>query len=653
MTIELLGIDTGGTFTDFVYLGQGQFKVHKVLSTPENPVLAIEQGIDDLDLMTKIKAGTLRVIHGTTVATNALLEEKGVSTAYITNSGMRDLLKIGRQTRLELYNLKPSKLEPPIEDSLIFEVGGRHNSVGQEIEPLNQEELRNLKKAVQSKKPKSIAINLLFSYMNNDHEKRIEALFTDDYFISRSSYLLPEQNEYERGMTTWINAWIGPLINKYMLSLTRFFSPNPISILQSNATTIASHQASKRAANLILSGPAGGLTAVRLFQSSDVISFDMGGTSTDVSLLRDDIRLKNIRVVGKFPLAVPMADIHTIGAGGGSIAFIDKGGLLQVGPESAGAKPGPACYGMGGDRPTVTDANLILGRLVPDTFLGGTIPLYLDKAVNAVSPLAERLSLNIHQTALGIVSIANESMTQALRHISIQRGFDPSRFTLVCFGGAGGLHICELAKAMNITRAMIPIMSGVLSALGMIATNPGRELTRTYCKLLDKIKREEIHLLCEDLLTSGVNELTAEGVINITHQFSMDLRYLGQTSTIRVPFTNISTSKKQFNEIHQQQYGHKHELPIELLNLRLHLEAQPLPLRIPKLKIAGNTKPVRFVDLPEVGKSVPIFSRENLAPKQKLAGPALISDSHSTTLVMRGWELEVDNVGNLWLNLAK
>ncbi|MAI41281.1 MAG: hydantoinase/oxoprolinase family protein [Candidatus Azotimanducaceae bacterium] len=653
MTIELLGIDTGGTFTDFVYLGQGQFKVHKVLSTPENPVLAIEQGIDDLDLMTKIKAGTLRVIHGTTVATNALLEEKGVSTAYITNSGMRDLLKIGRQTRLELYNLKPSKLEPPIEDSLIFEVGGRHNSVGQEIEPLNQEELRNLKKAVQSKKPKSIAINLLFSYMNNDHEKRIEALFTDDYFISRSSYLLPEQNEYERGMTTWINAWIGPLINKYMLSLTRFFSPNPISILQSNATTIASHQASKRAANLILSGPAGGLTAVRLFQSSDVISFDMGGTSTDVSLLRDDIRLKNIRVVGKFPLAVPMADIHTIGAGGGSIAFIDKGGLLQVGPESAGAKPGPACYGMGGDRPTVTDANLILGRLVPDTFLGGTIPLYLDKAVNAVSPLAERLSLNIHQTALGIVSIANESMTQALRHISIQRGFDPSRFTLVCFGGAGGLHICELAKAMNITRAMIPIMSGVLSALGMIATNPGRELTRTYCKLLDKIKREEIHLLCEDLLTSGVNELKAEGVINITHQFSMDLRYLGQTSTIRVPFTNISTSKKQFNEIHQQQYGHKHELPIELLNLRLHLEAQPLPLRIPKLKIAGNTKPVRFVDLPEVGKSVPIFSRENLAPKQKLAGPALISDSHSTTLVMRGWELEVDNVGNLWLNLAK
>ena len=199
MTIQLLGIDTGGTFTDFVYLGHGQFKVHKVLSTPENPVLAIEQGIDDLDLMTEIKAGTLRVIHGTTVATNALLEEKGVSTAYITNSGMKDLLKIGRQTRLELYNLKPSKLEPPIKDSLIFEVGGRHNSVGQEIEPLNQEELRNLKKAVQAKRPKSIAINLLFSYMNDEHEKRIEALFTNDYFVSRSSYLLPEQNEYERG----------------------------------------------------------------------------------------------------------------------------------------------------------------------------------------------------------------------------------------------------------------------------------------------------------------------------------------------------------------------------------------------------------------------------------------------------------------------
>lgn len=647
----LLGIDTGGTFTDFVYLGGGKLTVHKVLSTPRNPALAIKQGIQDMELLGDINAGKVRVIHGTTVATNALLEGTGVPTAYITNVGMKDILKIGRQTRLELYSLKPSKLETPIDDSLIFEVSGRHDFMGEEINSLNRTELKSLKKAVDSKRPMAIAINLLFSFLNNTHEKEIEALFSKDYFVSRSSHILPERNEYERGITTWINAWIGPLINEYMLNLLALFAPSPISIMQSNVTTIAANQASKRAANLVLSGPAGGLSAAQLFQPENIISFDMGGTSTDVSLITNGIRLRNDSVIGNFPLAVPMADIHTIGAGGGSIAFIDKGGLLQVGPESAGAKPGPACYGLGGDRPTVTDANLILGRLVPETFLNGAIHLNLERAIEALSPLAEQLSLSIQEAALGILRIANENMIQALRHISIERGFDPSNFKIVCFGGAGGLHVCELAEAMNIKQAIIPVMSGVLSALGMIASNPGRELVRTYCKPLDQVTTEEIQKLYDELMKSGLNELHAEGVSDITHIFSMDLRYLGQTSTICIPFSSLSTSKQRFREAHQDQYGHTLNLPIELLNLRLRLEATPLNFEIPKIKTTLKPDPARLINLPEVGERVPIILKDSLIPKQKISGPALISDSHSTALINNKWDLEIDEVGTLLLTL--
>ena len=650
MTTYLLGIDTGGTFTDFVYSAGSELTVHKVLSTPDNPALAIKQGIQDMGLLEDIKSGRVRVVIGTTVATNALLEGTGVPTAYITNVGMKDILKIGRQTRLDLYSLKPRKLETPIEDSLLFEISGRHDSLGEEIYPLEDSELISLKKAVDSKRPMAIAINLLFSFINDAHEKKIEALFSKDYFVSRSSEILPERNEYERGITTWINAWLGPLINDYILKLISLFTPSSISVMQSNVTTIAANQAAKRAANLVLSGPAGGLSAAQLFQTENLISFDMGGTSTDVSLITNGIRLRNDSVIGHFPLALPMADIHTIGAGGGSIAFIDRGGLLQVGPESAGATPGPACYGLGGKRPTVTDANLILGRLVPETFLDGTIRLNLKRAVEALSPLAKELSLSIQQVALGIVQIANENMIQALRHISVQRGFDPSNFKIICFGGAGGLHVCELAEAMNIKQAIIPTMSGVLSALGMIVTNPGRELVKTYCRSLDSVTRGEIQTLYDELMASGLTELQAEGVRDVNHLFSMDLRYLGQTSTIRIPFSNFSRIKERFKEAHQSQFGHTFDLPIELLNLRLRLEAKPLDFKIPAIKTTIKPSLNRFVNLPEVGKSVPMIFKDSLAPRQKLLGPALISDRHSTALVRDNWGFEVDEAGTLLLN---
>ena len=650
MAAHLLGVDTGGTFTDFVYLGQNTFRVHKVLSTPANPALAIEQGIQELDLRDIVKSGDLTVIHGTTVATNATLQGNGVETAYITNSGIADVLQIGRQTRFELYNLKTSKAEPPIEQSLVFEINARLDADGKEVTPIDATQLAALRKAVEHRQPVSIAINLLFSFLNDAHEKQIEALFEDKFFVSRSSYVLPEYREYERGITTWVNAWIGPLIKDYMLAVKRLLAPSPISVMQSAGTTIAAEQAANRAVNLLLSGPAGGLSAARLFQEGNIITFDMGGTSTDVSLLSEGIRLTNDNVVGQFPIAVPMADIHTIGAGGGSIAYIDQGGLLQVGPESAGANPGPACYGLGGTSATVTDANLILGRLRPDAFLGGSMSLSRDRAHDALAPLASALSLNINETALGILSIANEHMIQALRHISIQRGFNPNDFTLVCFGGAGGLHLCALAEAMNINRAILPVMSGVLSALGMIATNPGRELIRTYRKGIHQLTEVELRLLFDTLLVEGTTELNAEGVSEIDHRFSLDLRYVGQTFTINVPFTDIPSSEENFHKLHEKQYGHTLDKPVELLNIRVHLEATRAPLNIPLLPTSNPGKPIEVVDLPEIGKKVPVYERDPLGGQQKLDGPALIVDRHATSLVLAGWQLVVDEVGNILLS---
>ena len=649
MAAHLLGVDTGGTFTDFVYLSQYTFRVHKVLSTPSNPALAISKGIQDLDLGDIVKSGNLLVIHGTTVATNVALQGRGVETAYITNRGIADVLRIGRQTRSKLYDLRASKVEPPIKQSLTFEVDARLDANGNEVTALNESQLTQLKKAVELRKPDSIAINLLFSFLNDEHEKRIEALFDEAFFVSRSSYVLPEYKEYERGITTWVNAWIGPLIKDYMLAVERLLAPSPISIMQSSGTTIAADQAAKRAVNILLSGPAGGLSAARLFQTRNIITFDMGGTSTDVSLISDGIRLTNDNIVGEFPIAVPMADIHTIGAGGGSIAYIDGGGLLQVGPHSAGANPGPACYGLGGREATVTDANLVLGRLRPEAFLGGTMILNRQLAVDALAPIAAKFSLSVEDAALGILRVANEHMCQALRHISIQRGFNPNDFTLVCFGGAGGLHLCALAEAIKINRAMLPVMSGVLSALGMIATNPGREMARTHRKDMHQLTEQELQSLFSALLKKGSAELKAEGVSRVDHTFSLDLRYVGQAFTINVPFTNILSCEESFHKLHYRQYGHSLSAPVELLNVRVHIEGKRAPLKIPPLQASQEGESTELIDLPDIGQQVPVFERESLCANQKLEGPSLIVDRYATSLVLEGWQLEVDEVGNILL----
>lgn len=649
MSLHYLGIDTGGTFTDFVCLNDGKLMLHKVLSTPAAPEQAIAQGIRDMGLAAALGRGEVRIIHGTTVATNAALQGKGVPTAYITNSGLADVLRIGRQTRSELYDLNVTIPTPPVDPSLLFEVDARMDARGNVVQELSKDTLAALKSKVDTRRPEAIAINLLFSFLNPEHEQQIEALFADDYFVSRSSFVLSEYREYERGVATWLNGWIGPLIREYMLSLQRLVTPSSLSIMQSTGITISADQASRRAVNLLLSGPAGGLAAATLSVPHHLITFDMGGTSTDVALISDGIRLTRENHVARFPVAVPMADIHTIGAGGGSIAFMDQGGLLQVGPASAGANPGPACYGLGGDQPTVTDANVVLGRLRPDAFLGGKMRLDPALARSAVAGLASKLGMSLDEAASGIIDVANEHMIQALRAISVQRGFDPQDFSLVCFGGAGGLHLCALAEAMGMHQAVVPMMSGVLSALGMLVARPGRELTRTTRALLDDLGDTDLSAMLAELEQSGASELRTEGVDDYRAEYSLDLRYLGQTATINIPFDQHGNVSAAFAAAHEDRYGHRLAKPIEVLNLRVHLEADRELVRLPDLPDQTPGKPRQRVDLAGVGQRVPVFSRRELARQQTIRGPSLIIDDHATTLVASSWEMKVDDAGNLRL----
>ena len=356
----LLGVDTGGTFTDFVLLDDSRLRIHKVLSTPDAPEQAILQGIDELGIGAVAAAGQLVVIHGSTVATNAALEGKGVRTVFITNRGFADMLSIGRQARSELYQLQPALTAPPVPADLCLETGGRMTPGGDELVPLGRADLESLRAQIEALQPEAVAINLLYAFVDDRYERAIEASLPAGLFCSRSSEVLPEHGEYERGIATWLNASLGPLMASYLQRLQQALAPGPVTIMQSSGGTIALEQAARRAVNLLLSGPAGGLAAARhighLCGQPRLMSFDMGGTSTDVALIDGEIRLSNEGHIGRWPVAVPMVDMHTIGAGGGSLAFVDGANLLHVGPQSAGASPGPACYGLGGTQATVTDA---------------------------------------------------------------------------------------------------------------------------------------------------------------------------------------------------------------------------------------------------------------------------------------------------------
>jgi len=663
--LAYLGVDTGGTFTDFVLFHDQQIRCFKCPSTPASPELAILNGIRELGLQDLIGQGRLVVVHGSTVATNAALEGKGAKTVFITNRGFADMLSIGRQTRQALYDLKPKAKAIPVATELCLETGGRFGADGNIVEPLTQHDIDTLISEIAALKPEAVAINLLFSFINPDFEKVLAANIPDGIFVSRSSEVLPEYKEYERGMATWLNAWLGPKVAQYLGNLQASLNTTPISVMQSSGGTTDAANASQRAVNLLLSGPAGGLAAAKhlgdTLQRAKLMTFDMGGTSSDVALINGDIKLTNEGRIGPYPVAVPMVDMHTIGAGGGSIAYLDEGGMLRVGPESAGADPGPACYNKGGIRPTVTDANLVLGRLPANARLGGAMPLDSEAASLAVSELANALGVSIEETAAGIIDIANEHMVRALRVISVQRGHDPEEFSLCCFGGAGGLHICALADALGCPEIIVPNYAGVFSALGMLLAPRERQLSRTINTGLSDIDKHVLQQSLDELADTGRQQLKAEGIdsAQIVAHPSVDLCYVGQSYTLNLAWQDdIDTLQNAFHRAHRDLYGHELDIPIQLINIRQALRADTLAITLPDIM---NNTPAEALDTQTVmmassenrlekNSQVPRYERAQLACEQVIRGPALISDAVATLWLEQKWQAKVDRQGHLLLS---
>lgn len=646
-----LGVDTGGTFTDFVLLDGGRLRVHKVLSTPAAPEEAILRGVAELGLA----GAALRMAHGSTVATNALLEGKGARTLYVGNRGLKDLLAIGRQARRELYNLQPEPLPPPVPRELCVECGGRLGADGSVVEGLTSQDLLGLLDRIEALQPRAVAINLLFSYLDDRFERAIAAILPPDLFVSRSSAVLAEEREYERGIATWLNSYVGPLVEGYLQRLEGALGAeaSSLAVMLSSGGTIDARRAGRHAVEMLLSGPAGGLMGARFVAAAAgrerLLTFDMGGTSTDVALIDGEVRLTSEGRIAGYPVAVPMVEMHTIGAGGGSIAWLDAGGMLQVGPESAGADPGPACYGRGGERPTVTDANLVLGRLRPDAFLGGRMALDAAAARAAVARVAEPLGLTVEAAALGIVRVADERMARALRVISVARGIDPRGFTLLSFGGAGGLHVCALAEALGLAEALVPLHAGVLSALGMLVAPPARRLSRTVAGLVADFPPRELERHFDELIQQGGGELAAEGVTELRVQRSADLRYRGQSFTLNLPWRGGAATAHDFNLAHEARYGHRLDAPVELVNLRVGLLGPEPAVALERLAAGGAAAEPAAAALYGIAVAVPVYARAALAAGSELAGPALITEEVATTYLAPGWRGRVDGVGNLLL----
>ena len=648
-----LGIDTGGTFTDFILFDKdsGAISIHKVLSTPDAPERAILQGIADLGIETT----GLLLVHGSTVATNAVLEGKGVRTAYITNRGLADVLTIGRQARKELYNLQPDKQPPLIALELCLEVESRLSAEGEALSRLSDGDLEKLRDQIETLKPEAVAINLLFSFIDDTEEKRIEAILPEQLFSSRSSDVLPEYREYERGMTTTLNAYVGPLMQGYMNRLKQKTPGSRLSVMQSSGGTASAHHAGRYPVQLLLSGPAGGLKGAQFVAEKSgfdrLLTFDMGGTSTDVSIIDRRIGFTTEAQIGGYPVAVPMVDMHTIGAGGGSLASVDAGGLLLVGPESAGADPGPACYGKG-DGAAVTDANVVLGRLLPAAFLGGNMQLDKARAEKAVDAIAQTLGMERYEAASGIIEVVNDHMVRALRVMSVQRGEDPKDYTLVSFGGAGGLHVCALAEALQMTRAMVPVNAGVLSALGMLAAEPSRERAITLRQVLDGCDQESVAEHYEQLRKLAEQELREiAGDCEAIVEYSADLRYLGQSYTLNLPWSEPEKLVEAFHRLHESQYGHRMAIEVELVNLRVRLLGERPEFDLPEWQPAAESQP-GTTSVFGIDEPVPVYARDTLNQGQCIDGPALITETTSTTWISPGWQAHVDHWGNLVLGVT-
>lgn len=674
-----VGVDTGGTFTDFVYaMRDGRTGMFKVASTPADPARAITEGLRRIASESQVAVSELEIVHGTTVGTNALLERRGARAALVTTKGFADVLAIGRQARPALYDLNATRPDAIIPRHLRFGVGERVAATGEVLEALDEGALVELVAKLKRARVESVAVSLLFSFLHPAHEQLIaRALAELGVPLSVSHEILPEYREFERTSTVAINAYLQPLMGAYLKRL----SARRLRVMQSSGGSISAEAAAREPVRTILSGPAGGvvgaLRAASAAGSTDIITFDMGGTSTDVALCAGgEMLTTNEATVAGLPVAVPVLDIHTVGAGGGSIARVDAGGSLRVGPESAGAEPGPAAYGRG-RLPTVTDANLVLGRFGGAQLLGGDFKLDAERARAVLEQLAREMSaasgqrLTAHEAALGVVGVVNAGMERALRVVSIERGYDSRSFALVSFGGAGGLHAVALAESLRIPRVVVPQRPGALSALGALASDVVMDASRTV--MLDtttaaaggRRQQRDLESAFQEMERAARIALRREGFSDERqrHVRSVSARYKGQSFELEIDAKSAQTLAAAFHRAHLARYGYaQKESAVEIVSARLR--SRGVVAKLPRERVARSTNSSRvaskanppttalvyFTAKPE---RVRLYAREELKAGARLQTPCIVTEYSSTTLVPEAVRAHVDREGNLIIELGK
>ncbi|MCE1247742.1 MAG: hydantoinase/oxoprolinase family protein [Firmicutes bacterium] len=673
--ISFTGIDIGGTFTDAVMYKDGKFYIHKTLTTKQNPALGVIEALKNLP------EGGFTLTHGSTLATNAVLERKGSKTALIATSGVQDILFTARQDRPALYEPEPRKKSPLVERQFCYGAPERTDSKGAILKPPDMEKVREYILEASKNGITSLAVCLLFSFKNDETEKKIKESASKLLdFVTISSEVLPEYREYERTSTTVLNAYISPILKTYITYLEQVIKEMggvSFRIMESGGGIIPAAEAGRLGVRTILSGPAGGVAgAFHIAKQAGIdkiITLDMGGTSTDVSLCDGFIAETREGEIDGFPIRVPMVDIVTIGAGGGSIAFADEAGSLKTGPRSAGSDPGPAAFGKGTE-PTVTDALVALGYLTPEDFQEKNVMVDKQRTEESLETVAVKLGLTKEQTADGIIKIALSHMEKALRVVSLERGYDPSSFTLIPFGGAGPIHSPSLAEALGINRILIPQYPGVLSALGMLLCDFRMDFTRTILLPVDKIDENKYREEFQSLYERVFEFLHRNKFANARLEFSFDARYRGQSFELNIPFgsaycvpvedgfrlpplpePDFTKVTSIFHNLHQIRYNfHRESETVEIVNFRLNL-------------ITGSTKPVvceaepvestaepetereiiRVCDDDIVKVLIPVFSRENLKPGMKIPSPAIIRQYDTIIHIPENWNAVTDK----WLNL--
>jgi len=678
--MKVIGVDVGGTFTDFhiMDLEGGGDRVFKRPSTPDNPADAIIEGLKTLVAEGEVDASEIRrICHGTTVATNALIQRKGGTVALVTTEGFRDLLEIGRQTRPHMYDVNLDHPAPLVERQLRLTAAERVDARGQVLRDLDDADVSRLVEQFVADGVKSCAVCLLFSFLNPEHERKIgAALEAAGISTSLSCEVQPEFREYERMSTTVLNAYLVPVMNHYLAKLEQALSEDlpeaSVGINQSSGGLMSIRQARRFPVRTALSGPAGGVIGAahiaRLAGREDVITLDMGGTSADVCMIESELAgVAFDRSIGGFPVRLPMVDVNAVGAGGGSIVWFDRGGMLQVGPYSAGAKPGPACYGLGGTEPTVTDANVVLGRLDKDNFLGGEMSLDVAGAEKVVGEIAQTLGLGIDEAAVGIITVLNSNMANAIRSRTVQKGIDPRDFSLMAFGGAGPLHGAEVADMLGVPEVIVPAYPGITSALGLLASELKYDSIRTQFQVSNALNIDRLNADFLQMEEDINRQFDADSVAaaDVTVLRFADARYIGQGYELRVDIdggtidaASMERTFEQFHRIHEAEYGHTFpQSPIEIVNIRVTGTAPSPQLEWPKTKEGGSrdkalvkTAKTKFrVDGALQSFDTAFYRRADLPVGSAIAGPAIILQLDTTTVVPPNWSFTADPHGNLIL----